>query len=106
MKSIIMKKKNFQDGLIFTKHFHQRILDRYGVVLTDEELSEIRNKILATRCGVGFSNGEHFDVILHHKKIKFCAVFQDGKIVTAHANKPMPRKKFLKKWNLGHIKKN
>jgi hypothetical protein len=92
--------------MFLTKHFNDRLLERFGIVLNDNEIFRIIKGINKTHQGIDFKDGEEFIITLHHRHIRFIAVYQDGKLVTAHPGKPMSRKRFLKKCSLGTIKKN
>jgi hypothetical protein len=89
--------------MFFTRHFHERVFERFGIALTGEELNKIQNGILKTRDGLPFDEYEEFDVFLNHRSLYMLLVMRSGRIVTAHRNKKMGRKKFLK-WNLDRTK--
>lgn len=91
--------------MIVTRHFKDRLLERFGVVLSSEEIFKLVKGINKTHYGVDFENGEEFIVTLHHRHVRFVAVLQNGKLVTVHPGKPMSRKRFLKKCNLDRIKR-
>ena len=92
--------------MILTRHFKERLFERFGVQLNTNEIFKIIKGIQKTHKGIDFENGEEFVVTLNHRHVRFIAVYQDGKIVTAHPGKPMSRKRFLKQCSLGIIKKN
>jgi hypothetical protein len=92
--------------MILTKHFNDRLFERFGIVLSENEIFKLIKGIKKTHQGIDFKDGEEFIITLHHRHVRFVAVIQDGKLVTAHPGKPMSRKRFLKKCNLGIIKNN
>ena len=109
MKSTFTINVILLDGLIcmiITNHFRERLFERCGIVLTEEEEKEIIKRIQSTHQGISFGEEEWFDVFLHHKNTRFVAILRGEKLVTAHAGKRMSYKKFKKQWNSGRIKKS
>ncbi len=88
-----------------TKHFIDRVAERFGVFLSWQEINEISKKVKKLHLGIDFVDGELIDIFLHHHNLRFTAIVGNGKLVTAHAGKKMGRKRYLKCLNLGTIKK-
>lgn len=88
-----------------TEHFKDRVFERYGINLTKEEIKEIAKAVKQTKNNVPFENNEKFLIILHNRNIRFTAIYKNEKLVTAHSNKKMSWRKFLKRCSSGNTKK-
>ncbi|NDD55559.1 hypothetical protein EBZ39_17125 [bacterium] len=89
----------------FSVHFHQRLLQRRGITLTKEELTEIAKGINREMVRWPERETEMFHVKLNHRNESFQIVYKpkDNSVITAIIKSRLGKHKY-KKYKRGELK--